>query len=422
MKYSRDLIEKSYDLAKQRFAAFGVDTDKAIKRFGEIAISLQCWQGDDVRGFEVHEDGLASQNTVTGNYPGAARNATELRGDIEKVLSLSPCCHKVNVHSVYAEPVGKKDRDEYTSEDFANWISWAKEKGVGLDFNPTVFDHPMMVDGMSLSSRRRDVRDFWVRVVKNSREIAETMGRETGKRCYNNIWIPDGMKDIPANRMIYRENLKESLDRIFEDKHDSTLECDCLEGKLFAVGLETFTVGSHEFYLSYAAKNGVGICLDTGHYHPTETITDKLSSVILQVPDVLLHVSRGVRWDSDHVVIQSDDLTALMNEIKRAELFSKVAIGLDFFDASINRVAAWTIGLRAAGKGLLTSLLEPSHLIEKAEADGDFTSRLALLEEIKNLPVNAVWDKLCIDRGVPVSDEWLDEVKKYESDVLSARK
>ena len=422
MKYSRDLIEKSYEIAKERYAALGVDTEAVIKRFNEIGISLQCWQGDDVKGFEVHEKGLASQNTVTGNYPGAARNAVELRADIEKVFSLSPCTHRVNIHSIYAEPVGKKDRSEYTAEDFANWIEWAKKFGIGLDFNPTVFDHPMMVDGMSLSSRRRDVRDYWVKVVKGSREIAEVMGRETGKRCYNNIWIPDGMKDIPANRMIYRENLKESLDRIFEDKHDPKYECSCLEGKLFAVGLETFTVGSHEFYLSYAAKNGTGICLDTGHYHPTETITDKLSSVILQVPDVLLHVSRGVRWDSDHVVIQGDDLTALMTEIKRADLFSKVAIGLDFFDASINRVAAWTIGVRAAGKAMLTALLEPSHLIEKAEAEGDFTSRLALLEEIKNLPANAVWDKICADRDVPVLDEWLDEVKKYESDVQSLRK
>ncbi len=422
MKYSRDLIEKSYDLAKERFASFGIDTDEVIRRFGQIGISLQCWQGDDVKGFEVHDEGLASQNVVTGNYPGAARNASELRADIEKVLSLSPCTHRVNIHSVYAEPVCKKDRDEYDAQDFSNWISWAKDKKIGLDFNPTVFDHPMMVDGMSLSSRRRDVRDYWVKVVKNSRKIAETIGHETGMRCYNNIWIPDGMKDIPANRMIYRENLKESLDRIFEEPTDKNAECDCLEGKLFAVGLESFTVGSHEFYLSYAAKNGVGICLDTGHYHPTETITDKLSSVVLQVPDVLLHVSRGVRWDSDHVVVQSDDLTALMNEIKRADLFDQVAIGLDFFDASINRIAAWTIGARASGKAMLTALLEPSHLIEKAEADGDFTSRLALLEEFKNLPVNAVWDKLCAERGVPVSDEWLDEVKKYESEVCLTRK
>ncbi len=421
MKYSRDYIEKSYEIARERFAAFGVDTDEAIKRFKEIPISLQCWQGDDVKGFECHE-GVASQNVVTGNYPGAARNAVELRADLEKALSLSPCTHKVNLHSIYAEPVGKKDRDEYTAEDFANWIEWAKKLGIGLDFNPTVFDHPMMVDGMSLSSRRADVRDYWVRVVKNSRDIAETIGRETGKRCYNNIWIPDGMKDMPANRMIYRQNLTESLDRIFEDKHDKAYECSTLEGKLFAVGLETFTVGSHEFYLSYAAKHGVGVCLDTGHYHPTETITDKLSSVVGQVPDVLLHVSRGMRWDSDHVVVQGDDLTALMNEIKRAELFDKVAIGLDFFDASINRIAAWVIGVRAAGKAVLTALLEPSHLLEKAEADGDFTSRLALLEEIKNLPVNAIWDKACIDLGAPVGDEWLDEVKKYEADVLSTRK
>lgn len=421
-KYNRDLIVKSYESAKERYRCYGINTDEVMDKFKEIPLSLHCWQGDDVRGFETLQGDIASQNLVTGNYPGAARNGRELRMDIDTAFGMSPCRHRVNIHSMYAEPKTPKDRNEVTAEDFQSWIDWAVEKGYGLDFNASFFTHPMMIDGFSLSSRRKDVRDYWVKAGINAREISEAMGKATGTPCYNNIWIPDGLKDIPANRMIYRENLKESLDRIFVKKYDREYIRDVLEGKLFAIGVECFTVGSHEFYLSYAAKNDVGITMDTGHYHPTETVTDKLSSVILQVNDVMLHISRGVRWDSDHVLIQGDDLSAIMSEIKRANLFSRVAMGLDYFDASINRVAAWVIGLRAAGKALLSALLEPSQLLEDAEANGDFTTRLALTDECKNLPVNAVWDMLCVKCGVPVGDEWLEQLKRYETDVQLKRR
>ena len=420
-KPDEDTIVKSYETARGRFGAFGVDTEKAMEQFKTIPISLHNWQGDDVRGFEGME-GVASQNLVTGNYPGAARNGDEMRMDIDKAFSLSPCKHRVNLHSMYAEPARPTPRNELTADDFSAWIRWAKERGYGLDFNASFFTHPMMIDGFSLASRRKDVRDYWIKAGKGAREISKVMGETLGTACINNIWVPDGLKDLPANRMLYREYLKDSLDQIFEKTFDHRVTYDVLEGKLFGIGTECFTVGSHEFYLAYAAKNGKGVCMDTGHYHPTETVVDKISSVALLVDDILLHVSRGIRWDSDHVLIQGDDLTGLMQELKRAGLFGKIAIGLDYFDASINRVAAWVIGLRAAGKAMLTALLEPSDLLEKAEAEGDFTSRLALLEEFKNLPVNAVWDYLCLVNGVPVGAAWLDVLKEYENTIQAARR
>lgn len=416
-----NIILKNYESAKKVYAGFGIDTDKVIEEFQTIPVSLHCWQGDDVRGFESLGD-VASQNLVTGNYFGAARTADELRCDIEEAFSMSPCKHRVNLHSIYAEPKKPTPRNELTAEDFRNWIDWAKQNKYGLDFNASFFTHPMMVDGFSLASRRKDVRDYWIKAGKGSREISDAIGKELGVTCVNNIWIPDGLKDIPANRMKYREYLKDSLDQIFEAKFDKKNEIDVLEGKLFGIGIESFTVGSHEFYLAYAAKNNVGVCMDTGHYHPTETVVDKISSVALLVDDLLLHISRGIRWDSDHVLIQGDDLTNLMLELKRGGLFHKIGMGLDYFDASINRVAAWVIGLRAAGKAILTALLEPSNLLEDAEEKGDFTSRLALMEEFKNLPINAVWEMLCLKTGKPVNTEWLTHLKKYESDVQSKRK
>lgn len=415
-----DSVVKSYDLAKAAYAAFGVDTEKAMKCFREIPVSLHCWQGDDVHGFENQGD-VASQNLVTGNYPGAARSGDELRSDIEKAFSMSPCMHRVNLHSMYAEPAVKKERNELTAEDFAGWIAWAKQNDYGLDFNASFFTHPMMVGGFSLASRDKSVRDYWIKAGKGAREISDFIGRALGTPCVNDIWVPDGLKDIPANRMLYRELLKDSLDQIFEKKYDKQNVIDVLEGKLFGIGTECFTVGSHEFYLAYAAKNNVGVCMDTGHYHPTETVIDKLSSVALLVDDILLHISRGVHWDSDHVLIQGDDLTGLMLEMKRGGLFGTVKMGLDYFDASINRVAAWVIGLRAAGKAMLTALLEPTQLLEDAEMKGDYTSRLALMEEFKNLPVNAVWDMLCLNAGVPVGAAWLPELKKYEAQVQDKR-
>lgn len=419
-KPDTDVIAYNYYKAKATYKAFGVDTDRMMDEFRTIPISLHNWQGDDVKGFERLGD-VTSQNLVTGNYFGAARNGDEMRMDIEKAFSYSPCKHRVNLHSMYAETEKPKERNEVGPEDFRKWIDWAKNRGYGLDFNASFFTHPMMVDGFSLASRRKDVRDYWIKAGKGAREIAEAMGRELGTPCINNIWVPDGTKDLPANRLLYREYLKDSLDQIFEVNHNRTYMRDVLEGKLFGIGVESFTVGSHEFYLAYAAKNGIGVCMDTGHYHPTESVVDKLSSVALLVDDVLLHVSRGIRWDSDHVVIQSDDLSQLMQELKRGGFFNKINIGLDYFDASINRVAAWAIGLRAAGKAMLSALLEPTDLLEKAEATGDYTLRLALLEEFKNLPVNAVWDYLCLQTGIPVGASWIDDLKKYETDIQSKR-
>ena len=421
-KIDRDKISKAYELARSAFLAYGIDTDAAIQKVSTIPVSLHCWQGDDVNGFE-DVGNIHSENVVTGNYPGAARNGNELRLDIDTAFCMSPCKHRVNLHSIYAEPKSsKKQRDEYTAEDFEKWISWAVGNGYGLDFNPTFFKHPMMVGGFSLSSRDKNVRDYWVKVGKNSRAIAEAMGKATGTPCWNNIWIPDGLKDQPANRKLYRKLLSDSLDRIFEDQYDERYIADVLEGKLFGIGTECFTVGSHEFYLGYAATHGVGVTMDTGHYHPTETAIDKLSSVLPFVKNVMLHVSRGVRWDSDHVLIQGDDLNGLMSELKRGNYFGQVAIGLDYFDAQINRVAAWIIGLRAAGKAMLSALCEPSHLLEEAEANDDFTTRLALFDEFKNLPINPVWDMLCVRRGVPVGAEWIELLKDFEQKVQSNRK
>lgn len=420
MYQNDDRIQKDYEAAKESYRAFGVDTDAAMEKFTSIPISLHCWQGDDVKGFEDLGD-VPSQNLVTGNYPGAARNASELREDIEEAFRLSPCKHRVNLHSIYAEPKTPTPRNKLTAEDFRGWIDWAKANGYGLDFNASFFTHPMMIDGFSLSSRQKEVRDYWIEAGKGARAISAEIGKELGTPCYNNLWIPDGLKDTPANRLLYRKNLKDSLDQIYEKPYDPACLRDVMEGKLFAIGVESFTVGSHDFYMAYAAKNGLGVCMDTGHYHPTESVADKLSAVVPLLNHALLHISRGIRWDSDHALTQSDELTALMIEMKRGDFFDKVGMGLDFFDASINRVAAWVIGLRAAGKALLTALLEPSHLLEGAEASGDFTSRLALMEECKNLPVNAVWDYLCLRTGVPVGPDWLEEVKHYEISVQLKR-
>jgi L-rhamnose isomerase len=414
-------VEKNFELAKKVFEEYGVDVEQTIALFDQIPISLHNWQADDVTGFEELGD-VHSENVVTGNYPGKPRNADEMRRDIEFAFSCAPCKPRVNLQSIYAEPKAKKDRNEYTTEDFRNWIDWAKEKGYGLDFNASYFRHPMMVGGFSLSSPKKEVRDFWIQVGINSRRIANDMGAELGTPCVNNLWIPDGMKDLPANRKLFRENLTESLDKIFSEKFSPEHMLDTLEGKVFSIAVESFTVGSHDFYIAYAAKNGLGVCMDTGHYHPTETIIDKITSVQPYVSCIMLHLSRGIRWDSDHTLICSDELIAIMQEIKRANYFGKnIYLGLDYFDASINRVASWIIGLRAASKALLTALLEPTDLLFKAEASGDYTSRLALMEEIKNLPVNAVWDMVCLRKGSGVREDWLNKMKKYESDVQYKR-
>lgn len=411
-------VIKNYELAAERYAAFGVNVDAAIKKFSDVKISLHCWQGDDIRGFE--EKTTKSENVVTGNYPYAARNAAELRADIEKVYSLSPSSHKLNLHSVYAENT-RTDRDGYDIADFAGWIDWAKKTGVGLDYNPSFFAHPMMDNGMSLASPKKDVRDFWIRHGQASREIAYGLGKALGETCVCNLWIPDGLKDDPADRLYYRRLLTGSLDKVFEKKYDKKYLVDTLEGKLFGIGTECFVVGSYDYYLAYAIKNNVGICLDSGHFHPTENIADKFSALADFTDDILLHISRGVRWDSDHVVTYGDMLTSIMTEAKRADMLGRLHIGLDYFDASINRIFAWAIGLRNADRALLTALLEPTELIKKAERDGDFGLRLALSEEAKALPSSAVWDYLCLSRGIPVGEDWINEVKAYEKSVLEKR-
>lgn len=416
---SEKSIEKAYQIARERYSELGIDTQAAIEAFSKLRISMHCWQGDDVAGYETHD--VHSQNVVTGNYPGKARTAEELRADIETALAFSPMKHKVNLHQIYAEPKTKKDRSEYDAGDFQNWMVWAKANNLGLDFNPSYFAHPMMDGDLSLSSPKKQVRDYWIEVGKSARRIAEAMGKATGIVCVNNVWIPDGLKDIPASKLGYRERLKQSLDEVFREKLDKTALCDVVESKLFGIGTESFVVGSHDFYLSYAAKNNIGICLDSGHFHPTEQVSDKLSALALFFDNILLHVSRGIRWDSDHIVVQSDELFDTMREIKRADMFDKTHIGLDYFDASVNRIAAWTIGLRAAGKAILAALLEPTALICNAEQAGDFTTRLALIDESKNLPVNAVWDYVCETKGVGVGSSWLDRVKTYEKNVLSKR-
>lgn len=411
-------VIKNYELAKERYAAFGVNVDEALEKFSEVKISLHCWQGDDIRGFE--EKTTKSENVVTGNYPYAARNAAELRADIEKVYSLSPSKHKLNLHSVYAENT-HTDRDAYDISAFSGWIDWAKKNKVGLDYNPSFFAHPMMDNGMSLASPKKDVREFWIRHGQSSREIAYGLGKALGETCVCNLWIPDGLKDDPADRLYYRRLLTDSLNKVFEKKYDKKYLVDTLEGKLFGIGTECFVVGSYDYYLAYALKHNVGICLDSGHFHPTENIADKFSALNDFVDDILLHISRGVRWDSDHVVTYGDMLTSIMTEAKRAGMLGKLHIGLDYFDASVNRIFAWAIGLRNADRALLNALLEPTDLIKKAETDGDFGLRLALSEEAKALPASAVWDYLCLSRGIPVGEDWINEVKDYEKNVLGKR-
>jgi L-rhamnose isomerase len=415
-------IEAAYKLARQRFADQGVDTENVLRRLAKIPLSLHCWQGDDVGGFENAGGTLGGGLAVTGNYPGKARNPDELRADLEKVFELLPGTHRLNLHAFYAESGGRRiERNEVDPSHFKNWIGWAKTQKLGLDFNPTFFSHPKAADGFTLSHRDQGIRQFWIEHAIACREIGAAMGKALGSPCVTNIWIPDGCKDTPVDRKGPRERLAESLDTIFARPLNPKHNLDAIEPKLFGLGSESYVVGSHEFYLAYAIQNRKLLCLDAGHYHPTETIADKISALLGALDEILLHVSRGVRWDSDHVVILSDELQAIAQELVRGEFLSRTHIGLDYFDASINRVAAWVIGARAMLKALLLALLEPIAAMRKAEAEGDFTSRLALLEENKTLPHGAVWDYYCLQSGVPVGPAWLDEVKRYEKDVLLQR-
>ena len=418
---SETQIRSAYRLAQERYALIGVDTDRAIETLATVTLSVHCWQGDDVGGFEQAGE-LSGGLAATGNYPGKARTADELRRDLDVVYRLLPGQHRLNLHAMYAETGGRKvDRNELRPEHFTAWTDWAKANRHGVDFNPTCFSHPKAASGFTLASYDDGLRNFWIEHCLASRKIGESFGRELGTSCVTNIWIPDGYKDTPVDRLRPRELLKDSLDKIFAEKIDPRYNLDALEGKLFGLGVESYTVGSHEFYLGYAATHQVLLTLDAGHYHPTETIADKISAALLFVPEILLHVSRGVRWDSDHVVILNDDLQAIAQEIVRGGFLARVHIGLDYFDASINRVAAWTIGARNTLRALLMALIEPIDLLRQIELSGDFTQRLALLEELKGLPFGAVWDYHCLKHGVPVGMQYMDDIKAYERQGLSQR-
>ena len=414
-------IERALSIASERYAELGVDVDRAIDRLSSIAISLQCWQGDDVGGFENSGLPLGGGLAVTGNYPGKARTADELRTDVDKAMSLIPGRHRFNLHASYAEFAGARvDRDQLEARHFQNWIDWAKSRNIGLDFNPTYFAHPRAADGFTLSHRDEGIRKFWVQHGIVCRRIGAAMGKSLGTPCVTNYWIPDGHKDTPADRKSPRERLARSLDEIFAEPLDSAHNLDAVEGKLFGIGSESYVVGSHEFYLGYAITRKKLLCLDAGHYHPTESLADKISAVLANLDRILLHVSRGVRWDSDHVVTLTDDLISIAQELVRGDYLPRTHIGLDFFDASINRVAAWVIGARSMLKALLIALLEPSEKLRDFEDAGDFTARLVLLEETKTLPFGAVWDYYCLKQAV-AGAAWLDEIKAYEQTVLSKR-
>lgn len=414
-------IKSSFENAKSKYQAVGVDVEKAMAKLDEVKISIHCWQGDDVSGFES-EGELTGGIQATGNYPGKARNGDELRSDIEQVLKLLPGKHKINVHALYAETDGEAvDRDKLEPKHFQKWVDWAKKNGLGLDFNGSFFSHPRSDDGFTLSHQDDEIRNFWIEHGKRCRKIGEYFGKELGIPCVTNIWVPDGYKDIPVDKFAPRARLKDSLDKILEEKIDPKYNKDAVESKVFGIGSESYVVGSHEFYLSYALKNKTLLCLDAGHFHPTEVISNKISSVLLFSDELLLHVSRPVRWDSDHVVIFDDELQAISQEIVRGDFLGRVNIALDFFDASINRIAAWVIGTRNTQKALLMSLLEPVSMLKKFETDGDYTSRLACLEELKMYPFSAVWDYYCAKNNIPVGMEWLKEVKSYEQNVLSLR-
>ncbi|MGB8648394.1 MAG: L-rhamnose isomerase [Anaerolineae bacterium] len=415
-------IQTAYQVARERYAALGVDTNQAIEKLSTIPLSLHCWQGDDVGGFENFGLGLSGGIAATGNYPGKARTADELRRDLDETFRLIPGTHRLNLHAMYAETGGRRiERDKLLPEHFKGWIDWAKANGHGLDFNPTLFSHPKAENGFTLASSDPGIRRFWIDHCIACRKIGEYFGQELGKPCVTNIWIPDGYKDTPVDRKTPRKLLMNSLDEILAVSIDKHYNLDAVEGKLFGIGSESYVVGSQEFYLGFAVVKGVLLTLDTGHFHPTEVVSDKLSAVLLFVPEVLLHISRGVRWDSDHVVVLSDELEAITQELVRGDFLDRVHIGLDYFDASINRVAAWAIGARNMLRALLLALLEPSAKLRELERAGDYTGRLALLEEIKGLPFGAVWDWYCLNKATPVGAAFMGEVRAYEKRELSKR-
>ena len=411
-------IKQAYELAVERYASLGVDVEKAMELLGQVSLSMHCWQADDVTGFES-AGSLSGGIQATGNYPGKARNIDELRADILKAVSMIPGNHRLSLHEIYGDFGGKfVDRDQVEPAHFESWMQWAAENNMKLDFNSTSFSHPKSGD-LSLANPDEGIRNFWIEHTKRCRAIADEMGKRQGDKCVMNLWIHDGSKDITVNRMKYRALLKDSLDQIFEKDYEHML--DSIESKVFGIGLESYTVGSNDFYIGYAAQKQKLVTLDTGHFHPTESVADKVSSLLLYVPELLLHVSRPVRWDSDHVTIMNDDTMDLCKEIVRCDALNRVHVGLDYFDASINRIGAYIIGSRATQKCLLQALLEPLHLLREYEAKGQGFERLALLEECKSLPWNAVWDMFCLKNGVPVGESFIAEVQKYEAEVTSKR-
>lgn len=412
-----------FESAKELYKAYGIDVEKAMELAAAKPISIHCWQGDDVTGFDNPDGGAGDGLAVTGNYPGKARNFEELKADFLKAISLIPGKKRINLHACYAifEEGEWVDRDKIEYKHFAPWVEFAKENGIGIDFNPTVFSHPMMKDGLSLSSPDENVRKFWIDHCIACRKIAQRIGEELNDKVLNNVWIPDGFKDVPSDRLTPRLRLKDSLDQIFAEKLRNVI--DCVECKVFAVGIESYTVGSNEFYMSYAATHpGVYNLLDNGHYHPTEVVSDKIPALLAFFDRIPLHVTRGVRWDSDHVVVFDDELKEIMKEIVRNDALDKVLIGLDFFDASINRIAAWVIGTRNAQKALLWALLQPHEAMKKMQDEADFTRRLMMMEEMKTMPFSDIWTEYCNRQGVPADSSWYDVVMEYEKNVLEGRK
>lgn len=415
--------ERAYQQAKARYAEVGVDTEAALSVLGSVPVSIHCWQGDDVRGFEHRAAALAGSGIqVTGSHAGRARSVDELRADLDKALSLIPGRHRLNLHAMYGEFGGKNvDRDEIAAEHYQGWVEWAGEQELGLDFNATCFGHPKAESGFTLSHRDKGVRAFWIEHVKRCREIGAWMGRANGTPCVHNLWIPDGSKDIPIDRFERRSALREALDEIYAAAYDPAELKDSLESKLFGIGSESFVVGSHEFYLAYALRAGKMICLDLGHFHPTESVADKVSALLQFFEGILLHVSRGIRWDSDHVVILTDEVRELMREVVRSRALGRVHIALDYFDASMSRVGAWVIGARATLLGLLMALLESGERVGEADRGGDAFARLAWLEESKALPIGDVWDYFCLRSGVPIHGDWIEDVQRYDETIAAER-
>lgn len=412
-------IKQAYDMAVERYAAIGVNVKEAINQLQDISLSLHCWQTDDVTGFENQNGSLTGGIQVTGNYPGRARTIDEVRADILKATSLIAGKHRLSLHEIYGDFQGKKvDRNEVEPVHFKSWMEWAKENDMKLDFNSTSFSHPKS-GNLTLANPDNTIRNFWIEHTKRCRWISNEMGKYQNDPCMLNIWIHDGSKEVPANRLKYRQILKKSLDEIFETRYENMK--DCIEAKLFGIGLESYTVGSYDFYLGYGAKNNKIVTLDTGHFHLTESIADKVSSLLLFTPEIMLHVSRPVRWDSDHVVILNDDLIDLAREIVRCKAFSRVHIGLDYFDATINRIGAYVIGCRATQKAFLLALLEPSETLQQYETEGRYFERLALQEELKSLPWSAVWDMFCLQNNVPVGEDYMSDIEKYEKEVICKR-